>query len=447
MLIGVSIKNFALLEEFYFGITAADLTADNIGQIGETKFPVRRMSAIIGRNNSGKSFFFEALDFLGDCLRFSVPYASTMFGRGGFSKLHTIGVEGNVCFELLYLPPWADELINYKLEISSDVYGRPQVEFEEVLSIPVSKAIATCIKGSCEHAQFKANQAPVPTLLLEFKRGKGGVRAQDEWEESAFEELKTPALSSYGKMLKYKSLRSLYRFITGIFFLRDANDSKTSDRSSAIFEEGGHRHIDREAGNVRNVLSYLKQENPKEFRQMMKRIEERIPSSQRMGDLVLDRGITSGEAKLFIILLLLQDPKPRPLILLENPDAALYHEMVEELANAFRDYVMRQENVQLLYSTHSSILLESLTPYEVWVLKRPQDGAARSYIQMVEDIAPVRPQDPEEAPADQVPVHAHSGSQASCIAASPIVRAMYKEGVGLGALWYSGHFDTDVGFQ
>ncbi len=39
-----------------------------------------------------------------------------------------------------------------------------------------------------------------------------------------------------------------------------------------------------------------------------------------------------------------------------------------------------------------------------------------------------------------------SGSKAFCVAASPMVRAMYKEGVGLGALWYSGHFDTDSGY-
>ena len=446
LLIGVSIKNFALLEEFDFGITAADLTEHNIQKVGKTHFPLKRMSAIIGRNNSGKSFFFEALDFLGDCLRFNVPYASTLYNRGGFSKLHTKGTEGKVSFELLYLTPWSDELLNYSLELTSDAYGRPQVESEKVLSIPVNKDIEQCIKGSCEHAQFKAKLAPVPQLLMEFKQGKGGILSDAQWEEIEFVDVKSPALASFGKMLKYKGLRSLYQFITGIFFLRELADGKGNGRGKVLIEQGGHRHIDRNAANVRNVLSYLKQEDHKEFRRMMQRIEDRIPSTQRMGDLLLDRGITSGESKLFIILLLLQDPKPRPLILLENPDVGLYHDMVEELGNAFRDYAMRPGETQLLFSTHSSILLEALNPLEVWVLKRPKEGVKRSYLQMVEDIAPVSPiaaDDEEEANEAEI---IHSGSKATCIAASPIVRAMYKEGIGLGALWYAGHFDVDSDF-
>ena len=490
MLLGLSIKNFALLESFDFGMTAADLSAERIDSVGETVFPLKRMSAIIGRNNSGKSFFFEALDFLGDCLRFNVPYAATLYGRGGFSKLHTLGSAGNIRFELLYLTPWSDELLNYELELSGDRYGRPAVAAEKVTSIPVNKDMAARIKGSSQHAAFKTGEKPQVRVLLEFTQGKGGVLAQNSsanWESSEFADLKTPALASFGKMLKYKSLRSLYQFISGIFFLRDATESKSVDKANAVYAQGGHRHIDREASNVRNVLAYLKQEDLKEYKRMMRRIEDRIPSSQRMGDLVLDQGIVSGAAKLFVILLLLQDPKPRPLILLENPDTSLYHDMVEELGKAFRDYVLRQENVQLFFSTHSTILLESLTPYEVWVIKRPHDGKERSYLQMVEDIAPVRrstdalslpnfagqaelsadedddeDNDKDEDNDDRV-IHEsgsqadstvetdpgstayHSGSKASCVAGSALVRAMYKEGVGLGALWYSGHFDIDDG--
>lgn len=450
MLLGVRIRNFALLKEFVFGITADDLERERLSEIGQSLFPLKRMSAIIGRNNVGKTIFFEALDFLGDCLRYNVAYASNLYQRGGFSKLHTIGSEGNIEFELLYLMPWADELLNYSLEIEGDQHGRPRVIYEKVLSFPIGKELQKFIHGSRVHDAFATDEKPVPKLLLELREGVGGVLAQEHWEETAFADLKAPALATYGRMLKYKGLRCLYQFITGIFFLRGSSDELHGEHDKLLYEQGGHRHINRNASNIRNVLFYLKQENPKEFRKMMRRIESRIPSSQRLDDFVLDCGITSGEARLFVILLLLEDPRPRPLILLENPDTSLYHDMVEKLGNAMRDYSLRSEDVQLFFSTHSSILLEALTPYEVWVLRRPESELKRSYLQMVEDIAPVNPEERAAAKAQAVSSDyaiLQSGSKAFCVAASPMVRAMYKEGIGLGALWYSGHFDFDDGLR
>jgi len=32
-------------------------------------------------------------------------------------------------------------------------------------------------------------------------------------------------------------------------------------------------------------------------------------------------------------------------------------------------------------------------------------------------------------------------AKARCVGQDPLVRAMYKQGVGMGALWYGGHFD------
>ena len=54
--------------------------------------------------------------------------------------------------------------------------------------------------------------------------------------------------------------------------------------------------------------------------------------------------------------------------------------------------------------------------------------------------------DAEDEPAedDDNSGRAASAVRAACVAAVPAVGALYDEGIGMGSLWYSGHFDTGL---
>ncbi len=414
MLIGASIRQFALLKTFAIG--NCFLESEEQGQQG-----LRRLTGIIGRNNSGKSSLFEALDFAADCLRFSVPYAANLHERGGFAQLKTKGSQGPMNLRLYYAGPGGEALLCYDLQLEADSYGRPYVAGEAVYAREVKSGETRRI------------------FWLQEGRGEWCPEGGQEAEAIALGDLKQPALAIYGKILRYRELRFLYEAITGIFYLRlpkEPNHQRLKQQAG----QGGHRHLNSHADNVKNVLRYLKTEDPRAYKHMLQRLEAQIPQRGHIDDRILDRGVESSETKLFSMLLLLEDPKPRPLLLLENPDEGLHHEMVDALGKALRRYSLRRETVQVLVSTHSQVLLEHLGPEEVWVLRRASEAtwdpqARRLPEEDAEDLderALLFPRQPDTR-----------GTEAWCIASSETVRAMYREGVGLGALWYAGYFDPD----
>ena len=53
------------------------------------------------------------------------------------------------------------------------------------------------------------------------------------------------------------------------------------------------------------------------------------------------RQVSDGTIKMFAYLVLLNDPKPYPLLAVEEPENQLYPELLPELAEEFRDYARR----------------------------------------------------------------------------------------------------------
>jgi predicted ATPase len=74
---------------------------------------------------------------------------------------------------------------------------------------------------------------------------------------------------------------------------------------------------------------------------------------------------------MFAYLVLLNDPKPFPLLAVEEPENKLSPELLSELAEEFRDYAMR--GGQVFISTHSPDFLNGLRLEEVYRLAK-RDG-------------------------------------------------------------------------
>jgi len=70
---------------------------------------------------------------------------------------------------------------------------------------------------------------------------------------------------------------------------------------------------------------------------------------------------------MFAYLVLLHDPKPHPLLCVEEPENQLYPKLMSELAEEFRLYANRG---QVLVSTHSPDFLNAVELDEVcWLVK------------------------------------------------------------------------------
>ena len=80
----------------------------------------------------------------------------------------------------------------------------------------------------------------------------------------------------------------------------------------------------------------------------------------------LARFVSDGTIKILAYLVLLHDPKPRPLLCVEEPENQLYPSMLATLGEEFRDYARRAG--QVFVSTHSPDLLNAAKLDEVFLL-------------------------------------------------------------------------------
>jgi len=72
---------------------------------------------------------------------------------------------------------------------------------------------------------------------------------------------------------------------------------------------------------------------------------------------------------MFAYLILLYDPKPHPLLAVEEPENQLYPELLYELIEEFRDYARR--GGQVFVSTHSPEFINGAQLDEVyWLVKK-----------------------------------------------------------------------------
>lgn len=402
MLLGIRIKNAklflddragALLEDFLSGhVSNGQSMSAGISPI----IPLTNLNAIIGRNQSGKSSFFDCLSFVSDCVTKGCAEASVIRGRPGFSRLLSAGAD-RMEFDLMFLmsnghnPTLPDEYyLSYRFALIPDHNGKPSYDSEMV------------------RYGINPQKEDNFTTVLDIHKGKGRVMFGEMMIDASIMDPGHSALRSYGNILQCAVLNALQREITRWFFCRFSNPKGNNGTKQQI-APGGHKHLNSDGSNVKNVLQYLENEDPHFYRRLMERIEEKIPAVGKVKDKLPD-DFRDSPNRLFLYLLLLHDPMPRPLICVETPDLELYHDMVDVLSAEFRDYTIRNPYSQIIFSTHNPYILEAMSPKEVWIFKRA-----------------------EHEDADSVDIR--------CAGADPIVSEMYQQGVGMGAIWYSGHFD------
>jgi predicted ATPase len=411
MLIGLRTKNFGILGDTMIGIVGSRLL-----ELGPDA-GLTPVTALIGRNSTGKSTVLDALSFLSDCLKDGVPAASSAPGRDGFTEMRTSGScgAGQMELEIAVEAPDRSCVLDYTLRLACDAHGRPVVDFESV-------------------RRLETNPDGIHVFLeiLRLEAGKGSVLecAGDSTSEpcrraAGVMDLRKPGLSTYGTLLEFSELHALLSIVTSWYFCRFDLDAARATRAV-----GGHHHVSPTADNLANVLRYLEEEDPKKLRGFLERVSRRMPglgtphtSLSPDGKLLLrfDRAdgtqpiflnrLSDGSIKLFTYLLLLEDPTPRPLVCLEEPESGLYHDMIEPLAEEFRRHASGiregEPGTQVLFTTHHPYLLDSLRPEEVWVLERQADGLA----------------------------------SARRIGDDPVVLGMFDQGVGMAALWYGNYLD------
>lgn len=402
---GVRVQNFRALRD----VTLGKLS-------GSSGQPLTPFTVVIGKNGTGKSSLFDAFGFVADCLAHDVEAACDMKQRGGFERLRSQGVTEPIRFEIYYREAPNERPITYDLAVDLDDSGRPFV---------LSESLRQRRKGQ-KHGR------PFPFLRLE--RGRGMVWAGEESVEGTEEEDRTRSsveltdprqlgIATLGTLKEHPRIKRFRDFLKGWYLSYFYPDAARSLPST-----GPQRHLNVHGDNIGNVVQYLEREHKERFKTILQRIASKIPGIRSIDTTVTEdkrvllrfnesgftdpffaQQMSDGTLKVFAYLLLLEDPDPPPFICIEEPENGLYHKLLEELAKEFRTHATGKKNApQIFVTTHQPYFVDALSPEEVWILSKGEDGL--SHIQRASEIE--------------------------------VVRQMVAQGLPLGGLWYADYLDA-----
>lgn len=332
---------------------------------------------VVGANGSGKSTLFDVFGFLHDCLKGNVRQA--LDSRGRFREvLSRDALDDTILIEIQYrmLIAGVERLVTYSLEIGERA-GAPYVR-REIL-------------------RYKRGRYGSPFHFLNFTNGEGYAITNEEDFNKPDDELKreeqkvapeTLAIKGLGQFERFKAANAFRQLIES-WHVSDFHISAARGRKEAA---GESEHLSETGENLPLVARYLFEQHRPVFQKILDTMARRVPGIASVTPVLmdddyltlrfqdgsfktpfLDRYVSDGTIKMFAYLVLLHDPKPHPLLCVEEPENQLYPKLMAELAEEFRLYANR--GGQVLVSTHSPDFLNAVALDEVcWLVKK--DGAA-----------------------------------------------------------------------
>lgn len=334
---------------------------------------IPRLCVLVGANGTGKSTLFDVFSFLKDALAMNVGKAVSK--RGGYKELASRGfaaepIEITLQFRLEITG--YERLVTYILKMEPDAQGRAVVA-REVL-------------------RYKRGANGKPFHFLDFAFGKGYAITNEEDFSKADEALKREeqeldapdilAVKGLGQFERFKAA-SAFRLMLENWHISDfhVGDARPSQ------EDGYAEHLSTRGENLPLVANFLFEHHKDRFAHIMEAMQRRVPGVSVVeprqtedGRLVLRfqdgsfkdpfiaRHVSDGTIKMFAYLVLLNDPKPYPLLAIEEPENQLYPELLPELAEEFRQYAQR--GGQVFISSHSPDFLNALALSEIFCLRK-----------------------------------------------------------------------------
>lgn len=351
---------------------------------------------VVGENGVGKTTLFGVFGFLKEALNSNVETALNVLGGSrGFAEVRSRDSDGDITIELKFRAKKTGKgegnpLITYSLSV-----GVGTGEFKD--RAVVKKEILKYRRGSKGR----------PWEFLNFSEGKGEAITKD-WSEIEHEQDsdREPRVLKSPDILAIKGLTQFERFPAAValgdliesWHVSDLHISQMRNEQEVRHAE----HLSAKGENLSLVIDFLYKKHGDILDEIVKKFRDCIPGIAKVETKLIDTGqvllnitdesfgdepflvryVSDGTIKMLAYLVLLHDPNPRSLLCLEEPENQLYPHLLAELAEWFRMYALKGE--QVLVSTHSPDFLNAIKLDEVFVLvkkngyttiKRARDNA------------------------------------------------------------------------
>ncbi len=335
---------------------------------------------IVGANGTGKSTIFTVFGFLRDAMESNVNTAlSKLGGSRGIKEVRTRGVPENEPIEIT---------IKYRTKkVVNSSNTQPLITYQLIINERNGKAYV-----ELERLSYRRGRRGIPWLFLDISDGKGIAVTNEAAEVTDVSQLaREDQLLKSNDILAIKGLAQFKRFpavmalgeIIENWYVSDFHISKARPEQEADYAE----HLSREGENLSLVIQYLYNNHREIFNKIIEKIKKRIPGITNVESKTTEEGrvllkfqdgafedpflakfVSDGTIKMLAYLVLLNDPNPYPLLCIEEPENQLYPKLLEELAEEFREYANRGE--QVMVSTHSPDFLNAAKPEEVFWLEK-----------------------------------------------------------------------------
>ena len=332
-----------------------------------TKLP--SMAVVVGANGTGKSTLFDVFSFLQDALVGNAT--SAVARRGGFKEIVSRNQRGPVGITIKFRES-GGRLASYILEVA------------------LKKGRVTVNREVLRYRRGVGNGRP--WHFVDFSDGSGTAITNESvyGEAGAVEHrkafvLEDPSVLAIKGLGQFREFRVVSEFRSLVENWHISNFHITDARPSTA--SGYAEHLSARGDNVAQVAQYLFENHSKQFERVLASMRSRVPGVVDIkakptedGRLVLRfrdgsfkdpfiaRNVSDGTIKMFAYLILLNDPKPHPLLAVEEPENQLYPGMLGNLIEEFRDYARR--GGQAFVSTHSRDFLDGAELSEVYWLEK-----------------------------------------------------------------------------
>lgn len=334
---------------------------------------IPNMAIFLGKNGVGKTTFFDVFGFLHDCLNSNVKAA--LAKRGGFKEVVSREQKGDIEFVIKFRPAVDEPLITYEVSIGVDDKNKAVVK-KEIL-------------------RFRRGQKGSPWKVLDFSYGEG-IAAEgklNSYKDVSLatrkkQKLDSPdilAIKGLGQFKEFEAVSTFRRLIED-WYVADFRIDAARERQEAEYSE----QLTRTGDNLSSVTKYIYDNYPEIFQNIIEKMQQRVPGVEKVeaqetqdGYIVLRfqdgkfqnpfsaKFVSDGTIKMFTYLVLLHDPAQHALLCVEEPENQLYPELLEELAEEFRNYA--NTGGQVFVSTHSPDFLNAIELDEIYYFEK-KDG-------------------------------------------------------------------------
>ena len=371
---GIHIHNYGPLKDVQMGSFLMNGT--DFGS------PFGNVTGIIGPSGSGKSSLADVFGFLSDCIFSDVESACDMNQRGGFGRLISQRNDGTIEFIISYQEKETSVPLLYFLTIALDANDRPFVKREFLIDPATRNERQSPFINREQTGEGQVFQ-------VKLKKSKEHIFQQvGDSEPFKLSDTRKLAVAALGEMEQYPLIGQFLSFMKSWYLCYFSPDDSRRVQMTAPAQ-----YLNRRGDNINNVARHMLRENPAAFRELLTDIQAKIPDITRIEPLEMPNGqvelgfyqkgfekpffssrMSDGTLKLFAYYLMLHEKNPRQLVFIEEPENGLYHHYLSDLALEMKRSAGNGFQKQIFVTTHSPFFINALSPEDVWVLEKGDDG-------------------------------------------------------------------------